>query len=390
MNAPVIRSSHHGNARISSTHDCEMFQSSLTSWSSKIIVDGTVESSQRMSGSDQDSRYSCVYSSKSAISSPGGSRTSRRARMNAIVAGGSFVGVDLVAQQQQPVRPLRGAFLELPGVAPERVDAESVRMIGRRKRVRRALRCTDPAGAEDEPGLTFALAHVDRRRGPSILRRPYLHAVESNVVGIDRARLEILDHDECVVVSEDMERARFVPEHLDDRGAIGLDPDGGRRRADVTKQRTDDDARLFDRPRIHGGHLMRLTSDALRSRLTCPCGPVAQLVEQGTFNPKVAGSKPARPTQIVPQTVFFELRHTGSQKPPLGAAGCVVLAARRLDGWELRHLGHRHVPPALVSRNPFIAVDLDDDHADALGVPRTGKRVPQLGDRAGALRPGAE
>jgi hypothetical protein len=24
-------------------------------------------------------------------------------------------------------------------------------------------------------------------------------------------------------------------------------------------------------------------------------GPVAQLVEQGTFNPKVAGSKPARP-----------------------------------------------------------------------------------------------
>jgi hypothetical protein len=25
-------------------------------------------------------------------------------------------------------------------------------------------------------------------------------------------------------------------------------------------------------------------------------GPVAQLVEQGTFNPKVAGSKPARPT----------------------------------------------------------------------------------------------
>jgi hypothetical protein len=25
-------------------------------------------------------------------------------------------------------------------------------------------------------------------------------------------------------------------------------------------------------------------------------GPVAQLVEQGTFNPKVAGSRPARPT----------------------------------------------------------------------------------------------
>src|SRR5437879_4547148 len=32
-----------------------------------------------------------------------------------------------------------------------------------------------------------------------------------------------------------------------------------------------------------------------RSRRT-PQGPVAQLVEQGTFNPKVAGSRPARPT----------------------------------------------------------------------------------------------
>jgi len=56
MNALVIRSSHHGFARISSTHDCEMFQSSLTSWSSKIIVEGTVASSQRMSGSLHASR----------------------------------------------------------------------------------------------------------------------------------------------------------------------------------------------------------------------------------------------------------------------------------------------------------------------------------------------
>ncbi|MDX6538169.1 MAG: hypothetical protein QOD37_2510 [Gaiellales bacterium] len=31
------------------------------------------------------------------------------------------------------------------------------------------------------------------------------------------------------------------------------------------------------------------------ARLQSRCGPVAQLVEQGTFNPKVAGSSPARP-----------------------------------------------------------------------------------------------
>ena len=43
-------------SRISSTQSQEMFQSSWTSWSSKIIAVGTVESSQRMSGSDHDSR----------------------------------------------------------------------------------------------------------------------------------------------------------------------------------------------------------------------------------------------------------------------------------------------------------------------------------------------
>jgi hypothetical protein len=31
-------------------------------------------------------------------------------------------------------------------------------------------------------------------------------------------------------------------------------------------------------------------------------GPVAQLVEQGTFNPKVAGSIPARPIADIAQT----------------------------------------------------------------------------------------
>ena len=37
---PVIRLSHHGFARISSSQEIEVFQSSWTSWSSKIIADG--------------------------------------------------------------------------------------------------------------------------------------------------------------------------------------------------------------------------------------------------------------------------------------------------------------------------------------------------------------
>ena len=46
-------SSHQSVSRISSSQAWEMFQSSCTSWSSKIIAEDTVESSQRMVGSDQ-------------------------------------------------------------------------------------------------------------------------------------------------------------------------------------------------------------------------------------------------------------------------------------------------------------------------------------------------
>ena len=40
-----------------------------------------------MCGSDHDSRYSRVYSSKSATVSPGGTATSRRERMKSHTAG---------------------------------------------------------------------------------------------------------------------------------------------------------------------------------------------------------------------------------------------------------------------------------------------------------------
>ena len=79
----MIRSSHHGLACMCSTQAAEVFQSSLMSWSSKIIAVGTADSSQRSTGSPQASQYSRVYSSKSATSRPGGWRGSRRERMNA-------------------------------------------------------------------------------------------------------------------------------------------------------------------------------------------------------------------------------------------------------------------------------------------------------------------
>ena len=51
----MIRSSHHDVCCISRRHSAEVFQSSRTSWSSKIIEDGMVDSSQRTSGSLQPS-----------------------------------------------------------------------------------------------------------------------------------------------------------------------------------------------------------------------------------------------------------------------------------------------------------------------------------------------
>ena len=52
----TIRCCHHVVARMSRRHDHDVFQSSRMSWSSKIIAVGSVESSHRMTGSDQVSR----------------------------------------------------------------------------------------------------------------------------------------------------------------------------------------------------------------------------------------------------------------------------------------------------------------------------------------------
>ena len=50
----MMRSSHQLVSRISSSHSRLVFQSSMTSWSSKIIALGTVDSSQRIAGSLQE------------------------------------------------------------------------------------------------------------------------------------------------------------------------------------------------------------------------------------------------------------------------------------------------------------------------------------------------
>lgn len=64
-------SSNQGSAFISSIQPWEIRHSAWISWSSKTIVIGTVENSQRMRGSDHASLYASAYSAKSASSSSG-------------------------------------------------------------------------------------------------------------------------------------------------------------------------------------------------------------------------------------------------------------------------------------------------------------------------------
>ena len=85
-----MRAPHHGLAAYSPRQAPEVFQSSWTSWSSKIIAVGTTEKSQRTAGSLQASRYSAQYSAKSATSPAGAPDAGRPARclaMNRRVAG---------------------------------------------------------------------------------------------------------------------------------------------------------------------------------------------------------------------------------------------------------------------------------------------------------------
>ena len=116
----------------------------MTSWSSKIIADGTVESSQRIGGSLHASWYRRVYSSKSEIVSPGGSLVSRRRADELERVGRHLVGVDLVAEQEHGVRPL-GRDPSPPSGTRSRAG----RRPRGRSRARRAATCT--AARADRP-----------------------------------------------------------------------------------------------------------------------------------------------------------------------------------------------------------------------------------------------
>src|SRR5207253_3176014 len=81
------------------------------------------------------------------------------------------------------------------------------------------------------------------------------------------------------------------------------------------------------RPVADDGEDLHLGEATMAGRCVRLLGPLAQLVEQGTLNPKVAGSIPARPTQNALETgrffVTLSAAVTRGQQPGQHAATSV-------------------------------------------------------------------
>ena len=158
MKPPTMRSSHQPVARISVDPVRDVFQSSCTSWSSKIIATARWRAASGCAARDHDSRYSRVYSSKSATVSPGGTSGRARAADELAHAGRDLVGVDLVAEQHERVRPA-------PRVLPAHVAASTRRASTSRPRGPRPCAASTAARAARTRGRS------PRRSGTALARR---------------------------------------------------------------------------------------------------------------------------------------------------------------------------------------------------------------------------
>src|SRR3954452_10410763 len=244
-----MRPGHQGSWEIRDRQAAEVFQSSIISWSSKIIDDGTVESSHRTRGSRQDSKYSRVYSSKSATWSSG-DWFSFRPFLQAVAAAvqpgprlrRELVGIHLVAEEHEGVGPLvLGQSGDPAGVEVERVRRDPLGLLDR-------ARAGVAAGTEGQPERPLTAGRPDPAGWElRVPRRPHLDVFQPHLVRRRAARLEVLDHDQRVVVAVDAEGARTAAQHVDVAGAVGLDPYRRRDGVDVPQQRPQQEDRFSGR-----------------------------------------------------------------------------------------------------------------------------------------------
>jgi len=153
----------------------------------------------------------------------------------------ALVDVDLVAEQEQHLRPLvalgpdhflgqhvEGVVLLAVFVAVLAVDVGLL------------VRQRHPAGAEADVDRFVAAESADRaRRQIGARRRPAALAVEVDLVLVEAVGLEPFDPHQRVVVLFDREGRLAPPQHLDLAGGVGLDPDRRLGLAHVAQQRAD-------------------------------------------------------------------------------------------------------------------------------------------------------
>ena len=140
---------------------------------------------------------------------PAAASTSRRLADERERLGRDLVGVHLVAEQQQAVRPRLAAGLQPPRERPQRVDLEALGMLARRRACTAAAAARRPGTSRTRagPGARGSRVWMAARRA-AVVGRPDPLAVQVHLVRRHRAGLEIVDHDERVVVALDVEGAR--------------------------------------------------------------------------------------------------------------------------------------------------------------------------------------
>ncbi len=143
-----------------------------------------------------------------------------------------LVGVDLVAEQQQRVRPLLGRGVAHPQRQPaQRVDLAAFGVLVLAQGVRRLVRGGDAAGAEDDPRpRVLGVRAQDARREAAVRLRPDDLAVQRHLVRRRRVGRQPVDVDERVVVALDAEGplargGATAGADLDLTRPVGLDPD---------------------------------------------------------------------------------------------------------------------------------------------------------------------
>jgi hypothetical protein len=158
---------------------------------------------------------------------------------------GALIDIDLVAEHQQLVRPVRDrGALHAQGQRVESIVlAPALVLVGTRG-VRGLVGEADAAGAEDDAQrLAGSDGPDDAGREFTVGPRPAGLALQADGVLGGAAGAQPIDDHQAVMVGLHVKGLRPVTKHLDLAWGVGLHPDGGLGFADVAQEGSEDEGR---------------------------------------------------------------------------------------------------------------------------------------------------